>query len=309
MCLALALLCVGSAAQAEGVNGAQKSAASAYFAALATGNAEALAYAIHPDELEKLRMRLLNLLRDEAKRDVSTTRTRLFGQAVRLQDLEKMTTLRFFAQLARRLSFSGREYSDYKWLQAVPDAGGVVHIVARGRQPKEREGPDVVVLASLMPYGKDWKAIIPMELQAQVVDLIAGRGSTVESNAAATGGFMDSSMGGDARRVDAPKELVAVLSAAEHALAEGDCAEYYKEFMSPTFRRTVSKSALDTLIASCERSLGTREILITTLRIVKGLKPRLADEGVRAVYDVSEQGLPFDRFVMEKVSNRWYIAE
>jgi hypothetical protein len=79
--------------------------------------------------------------------------------------------------------------------------------------------------------------------------------------------------------------------------------------MSPNFRRVTSKKALEALITTCKNSMGTREMLLSTMRIVRGLTPRFDTEGQRAVYDLTGQGLPFDRFVLELVDKHWYIAE
>jgi hypothetical protein len=79
--------------------------------------------------------------------------------------------------------------------------------------------------------------------------------------------------------------------------------------MSPNFRKVTSKKALEALINTCKTSIGTREMLVATVRIVKDLVPIFEYEGRRAVYDVSGQGLPFDRFVLEQVDKKWYIAE
>ena len=50
--------------------------------------------------------------------------------------------------------------------------------------------------------------------------------------------------------------------------------------------------------------------MITTLRVVQELSPKYEMAGARAVYDVSGQGLPYERFVLERdKDNRWYIAE
>ncbi len=79
--------------------------------------------------------------------------------------------------------------------------------------------------------------------------------------------------------------------------------------MSPNFKKVTSKKAMEALINSCKTSLGTRELLVATIRIVKDLVPTFEFDGQRAVYDVSGQGLPFDRFVIEQVDRKWYIAE
>jgi hypothetical protein len=79
--------------------------------------------------------------------------------------------------------------------------------------------------------------------------------------------------------------------------------------MSPNFRKVTSRKALDTLVKSCNGSIGTRETLLTALRIVRKSRPRYEYEGARAVYDLSGQGLPFDSFALERIDEHWYIAE
>ena len=79
--------------------------------------------------------------------------------------------------------------------------------------------------------------------------------------------------------------------------------------MSPNFNKATSKSARKTLITACTNSENTRETMITTLRVVQELSPKYDLGGARAVYDVSGQGLPYDRFVLERDKDRWYIAE
>ena len=39
------------------------------------------------------------------------------------------------------------------------------------------------------------------------------------------------------------------------------------------------------------------------------MAPAYELNGTRAIYDLRGQGLPFDRFVLERVEDRWYVAE
>ena len=90
---------------------------------------------------------------------------------------------------------------------------------------------------------------------------------------------------------------------------EGRCDRYYRDFLSPELRRTLSGRTLDALVAACNRSIATRELLIAALRIVRRTAPVFEEGGSRAVYDVEGQGLPYDRYVLERVDGRWFIAE
>lgn len=317
--LVVLLLCgaSGTLCAAESVTGPQRDAAGAYFAALAGGDAQALAFAIHPDELSTLRAQLLARLRDEASHDDSTLRSRVFGSAMPLADLERMTDQSFFVALSRRLTFGGRAFRDVHWLGSVTESRSLVWVLGRLKPAKDHGKVEVVQMVGLTPYGKDWKAIIPTQMRAQIEDLLAGHTENAlhpavpaERDVAATvvaGGAV--SAGGAGRRATAPHEVLRLLDDAEQALIAGKCGTYYKDFMSPNFRRLTPAKSLATLVQSCHDSLGTRETLIAGLRIVRTLAPLLELDGARASYDVSNQGLPYDHFVLEKLQDRWYIAE
>jgi hypothetical protein len=142
---------------------------------------------------------------------------------------------------------------------------------------------------------------VPSDVQAQIDDLLEGRVRAAQPAA---------------NRGAAPAAPVAVdpaigvlLASAEQALIAGNCADYYQKHLSPNFRRATSASAMKTLIASCTRSESEREQLIAALRIVKTLSPRLEFDGARAVFDVSNQGLRYTSFVLERIDKSWYIAE
>jgi len=301
-CLLLAL--TAPLAIAAGPSGAQQKGAEAFLAAVATGSPEAVAQELHPDELEKLRSRLITLLRAEGSQGGNTYRSRLFGPGRTLSQLESATAQKFYAALSERLRLRARVYEKFDWLAAVPD-GKVVYLVGRGVQPKDRGSVKVVVMVGLMQYGQQWRAVVPTEIEAQLDDLIEGRASPVQ--APTTGN------GGSAAAAPAPQPLAPgiseLLARAEAALAANNCVEYYEQFMSPNFNRSTSRSAKKTLVNACTNNESTRETLITTLRIVQELRPRYDLNGTRAIYDVSGQGLPYERFVVEREGDRWFIAE
>lgn len=299
----LATACLPAAA--AGPNGAQQRGAEAFLAALAGGNVMVVAQELHPDEVEKLRTRLLILFRAEASRSDNTYRSRLFGPGRTLAELESMTPVRFYAALSDRVRFRAREYEKVDWLAAVPE-GKVVYLVGKGIQPKERGAVKVVVTVALAQYGAQWRAIIPSEVEAQLDDLIEGR---VAGAPPPTGGAPGRSLVEERPAPLAPG-ISELLARAEASLADGHCEEYYSQFMSPNFNRATSKSARKTLVNACTNSESTRETMITTLRVVQELTPKYDLGGARAIYDVSGQGLPYDRFVLERDKEmRWYIAE
>ena len=287
---------------AAGPTGAQQKGAEAFLAAVATGSPEAVAQELHPDELEKLRSRLLTLLRAEGSQGTNTYRSRLFGPGRSLAQLESATAQKFYAALSERLRLRAREYKKFDWLAAVPD-GKVVYLIGKGEQPKERGSVKVVVMVGLMQYGQLWRAIVPTEVEAQLDDLIEGRIAPAPAPPA----------GGAGAAAPTPQPLAPgisdLLTRAEAALTSGNCQEYYDQFMSPNFNRSTARSARKTLVTACTNNESTRETMITTLRIVQELRPRYDLNGTRAIYDVSGQGLPYERFVVEREGDRWFIAE
>jgi hypothetical protein len=291
--------------RAAGPNSAQERGAEAFLKAVATGSPDAVALELHPDELEKLRTRLLALLRAEGIQGSSTYRTRLFGPGRSLAQLESSTAGKFYAQLAERLRLRARAYEKFEWLAAVPD-GKVVYLVGKGVQPKDRSSVKVTVMVGLMQYGAQWRAIVPSEVEAQLDDLLEARGIAPDA--------IVPRAGAPGSATPAPQPLAPgiseLLARAEAALAAGNCQEYYDEFMSPNFNRATSRSARKTLVTACTNNESTRETMITTLRVVQELQPRYDMGGARAIYDVSGQGLPYERFVLERDKDgRWFIAE
>jgi hypothetical protein len=299
------LLAAAGPAAAAGPNGAQERGAEAFLAALAGGNVMAVAQELHPDEVEKLRTRLIALFRAEASRSDNTYRARLFGPGRTLQDLESMTAVRFYAALSDRVRFRAREYEKVDWLAAIPD-GKVVYLVGKGIQPKERGVVKVLVTVALAQYGAQWRAVIPSEVEAQLDDLIEGRAAAAPPP---SGGAPGRSLV-EARAAPLSPGISELLARAEASLAAGHCEEYYSEYMSPNFNRATSKSARKTLVTACTNNENTRETMITTLRVVQELSPKYDLDGSRAIYDVSGQGLPYERFVLERGKDmRWFIAE
>jgi len=286
----------------EKVTGGQKTAALEFLSAVASADPQAVAFAIHPDDLQALRQRILTLLHDEAKRGDSTVRSRLFGQGMPLEEIERLTNTGFYATLAYRFYLTGREYTAVEGLAAIADKGDHVQIVVRGRQPRDHGKVQVVNVVTVRPYGKDWKATLPSEIEAQIDDLIEGR----QIAAGATHASHGSPGGATAAALPV---IVELLKSAQESLEAGRCEDYYGKQMSPNFRRVTGKKALEALLASCQNSMGTRQLLLSTLHIVRGLAPRYENESQRAVYDLSGQGLPFQTFSLEQVDKHWYIAE
>jgi len=306
--LGAALLCLPPPAASapptvDKVSAGERAAALEFLSAVASGDPQTMALAIHPDDLQALRLRLLGVMQDETRRGDSTVRSRLFGPGMPLEDLERLTSASFFATLAYKLYWAGREYTDLEGLVAIPDQGERVQVVVRGRQPRDHGKVQIVNVVTLRRYGKDWKAALPSEIDAQIDDLIAGRHIAVARLP------LGATPAADSGTSAALPAILALLDGAEKSLSQGQCGEYYNKQMSPNFRRVTGKKALEALQDSCQNSMGTRQLLLSTLHIVRGLQPRYENESQRAVYDLSGQGLPYQTFSLEQVDKRWYVAE
>ncbi len=314
-CILLAVL-GGNAGAADEVSSSQRRAAEEYLSAAASGSPQALTLAIHPSELDRIRVGVIAAVRDEATRGGSAVRARLFGAATSLSELERLTSTAFFTALGRKLQFGGRPFASVKSLAAVADGKDRVHVIVRGKQPDDRGETEVLALVTLLPYGKDWKAAVSSELEAQIEDLIAGHepvrlvgGSSATTATRGGASATPPTAAAPAATGQNSPEILALLGSAEKSLVDGRCDAYYKDSLSPNFRRSLSGKALDTLITNCRNSIASRELLIAALRVVRRASPRYEFDGQRASYDVSGQGLPFDQFVLERLDGRWYVAE
>jgi hypothetical protein len=303
--VAVLAACIPFALPAAGPSGAQERAAQQFLAAVAQGNPQAVAAALHPGELKRLRAAITERLRADAGRGDPGSRTRLFGEAMMLDDIERMTDLAFFATIGQRLRYPARVFESVDGLAAIPGDNKLVYVVIRGRQPDGRGETRVVALVPVLPDGKDWKAAVPSEIEAQIEDLLDG----FPPSAGLVPRFQDAAAPSTAPPAQNSPEILEMLEQAGAALIDGRCGDYYAEYLSPNFRRVTSKSALQALVKSCERSDALRETLVATLEIVSGLPPRYDLGGNRATYDTAGRGLPFDRFVLERIDKRWYIAE
>lgn len=290
-------------------------------AAMAAGDPAAMAQAIHENELELLRKNLVSEMKLQADRNETLLRDRLFGTGMPLSEIERLTPQNFFVALARRLRFGGRTFERVEWLAAVPDDGGMVQMVGRGKPPRDMGTVRVPVLVSIMPWGKDWKATIPLELQAQIDDLRAGRTRAPAAPAVVAGNASASAAGAAVPGVGSPpataapasagspQAAITLLQAAEDNLRAQRCDDYYNKQMSPNFRRTITSKALHALVTSCTSRPEVRERLMTALRLARQVAPRFEYAGTRAVYDLKGQGLPFDSLALELIDKQWYIAE
>src|ERR1700686_4789869 len=127
-----------AAVTATGVTMSQKDAALEFLRAVARGEPELVAFSIPPGGLRALRLRILTLLHNGAKRGHGTVRDRLFGPARPLDEIDHLTDTGFYATLADRLYLPGREYDGGEGIATIADKDGKVEVLVRGRQPRAR---------------------------------------------------------------------------------------------------------------------------------------------------------------------------
>lgn len=309
LCVVVLFAALGLQARAESVTGAQRQAASDYLLAVSSTDLQAVAYAIHPAELDRLRFGVLQKLREESARGGNAIRERLFGSAMPLSDVERLTSANLFRAVARRWSPHVRTHDSLEGLSATRE-GERVHVLVKQRPSKEGGRIETLEVVTLLAYGREWRAALPPEFEALVDDLVSGRQS--RAVVAQTPSTIDTPLvlrGSTQAPERNPPEIVSMLEAAEKVLVDGRCDRYYKEFLTPELQRGLAGRTMDSLISSCRRSMASRELLIAALRIVKRTSATIDNGGNRAVYDVTGQGLPFDRYVLERVEGRWYVAE
>jgi len=272
--------------------GQQDKIAKAYLQAAASGQPEALLEFFHPGELEDLRNRLLAVLDNEAAHGSTAVRERLFGTST-AEEIRRLTPSNLFVTVARRVGLPTERIGEIKILGVIDENSQLSHVVARIVPPEDSDIRGRVALVSLVRYGKEWRVAIPYAFQARLDAALV-----VSASHASAG-----------TKTPNTPEILEFLEGGSAALRNGDCAGFFNERMSPNFRNSTSSKALKTLIDQCMTYEETRETYISALELARRMAPAYEQDGTRAVYDLRGQGLPFDRFVLEKVDGRWYVAE
>lgn len=294
--LSAALICTAPAF----ANSAQEKYAKDYLEAAVKGDPDAVAGFYHPGEIDDLRTRVLRALEEEAAKGGTTIRRNLMGAATSLEDVRRTTPANLYLQVARRVGLPSEKVESIKALGTVEENSQLAHVVARLTPPKDSGARPHLQTVSLIRYGKDWRVALPYGFLIRVDALLEGRDDAAGAKTSAA-----AKPTGPANSAD----ILRALDDSSAVLRAGDCEAYFNEYMSPKFRSSTSPKALQTLIAQCKRSEDTRETYVQALQIAKTLSPTYEEQGNRAVYDMNGQGLPFQRFVLEKSSGRWFVAE
>jgi hypothetical protein len=264
----------------------------AYLEAAASGQPEAVLDFLHPGEVQDLRNNLMKTLEDEQAHGSSTVRERLFGAST-IDDIRHLTPSNVFIAVARRLGLPADRVGEIKVLGIIDENSQLSHAVARIAPPADSDLRGRVTLVSLVRYGKDWRVAIPYSFQARLDAATAAPAGRPAAGA----------------KTPNTPEILQFLEDGSATLRKGDCAGFFNDRMSPNFRSSTSPKALKTLIDQCMTYEDTRETYIAALELAHRMAPAYEQNGTRAIYDLRGQGLPFDRFVLERVEDRWYVAE
>jgi hypothetical protein len=252
----------------------------------------------HPNEVTRLHDKVMLGVEREAETGGKSIRTALFGAGASLEDLRHMTHEAMLLAIIARLPSALAPYDDFKSLGEIKE-GEMVHVPVRAslKKTERLKRRSIVSLVSALPYGKDWRAVVPAAIEVRIDDALA---VGAEEPAAATLPIKP------ALKDPAWKEL---LMRGIATLQRGECARYFSEIMAPNFRASLAPKAFDTIVRGCENNQGTREKFRIGLELAQSRSPSIEAGGDRAVYNLSGEGLPYERLVLVRVAGRWYVAE
>lgn len=274
---------------------AQERIVERYLEAAAAGGPQAMVEFYLASDVEDFRASVIKALEQEAEQSRRAIREQLFGIGSSVEELRRLTPGNFLLATTRRIALPVLPAKKVDVIGVVEESSDRVHAVARLWADEKKREASRVTLVTLLRYGKDWRVALPESFRARVDAVIAGGGEAPRA-ASASG---------------APNtpEIMKLLESSSQVLRAGACTTFFVEHMSPNFRKSTSERALKTIISQCQARDDTRETYLTAIELAKGLAPQYQQDGTRAVYDMTGQGLPFNHFTLEKVGERWYVAE
>lgn len=290
----LLVLATASASTSWGTQ-AQARIVERYLQAAASGGPQAMVEFYLASEVEDFRASVIKALEEEAAQSRSAIREQLFGAGSSVEELRRLTPGNFLLATTRRIALPALPAKKVAVIGVVEESSDRAHAVARVWADDKKREASRVTLVTLLRYGKEWRIALPESFRARVDTVIAGSGE--QQRAASAPGTPNT------------PEIMKLLELSSQVLRAGACTTFFVEHMSPNFRNSTSEKALKTIISQCQARDDTRETYLTAIEIAKRLAPQYQQDGARAVYDMTGQGLPFNHFTLEKVGGRWYVAE
>jgi hypothetical protein len=268
-----------------------------YLLAAGAGDKGAVFNSFHTGDVEAFRARIMKALEKETAEGRREIRDRLFGTGTTIDELRRLTPPNFLLAMVRRLEMPMLPAKKVDIIDIVDENSETVHALARVWPDEDKKGSSRLALVTLRRFGKnEWRVGLPEPFLARVDAALEGSGQDRASLPEKVTG------------TNSP-EILQLIDSGSKVLREGNCTSFFTIFMSPNFRASKSEKALKTLITQCERNIDTREMYVSALEIARGMSPEIQNNGMRAVYDMRGQGFPFETYSIEKIGERWYIAE
>lgn len=253
--------------------------------------------AFHSGDVEDFRSRVMKALEKESGEGRREIRDRLFGTATTMDELRRLTPPNFLLAMVRRLEMPMLPAKKVEVIDVVEENSDTVHALARVWPDEDKKGTSRLALVTLRHFGKsEWRVGLPEPFLARVDAALEGSGQDRASLPEKVTG------------TNSP-EILQLIDSSSKVLRDGNCTSFFTIYMSPNFRASKSEKALKTLITQCERNIDTREMYVSALELARDMSPEMRDNGARAVYDMRGQGFPFEDYSMEKIGERWYIAD
>ena len=255
----------------------------------------------HPDEVQRVRDKILLMCEREAESGRKQVRGTLFGAGATLDEVRRMTPENLLLAVMAKLPARTTVYDDFKALGLVKE-GENVHVVVRASLKKvERlKRRSIVQVVSLLPSGKEWRAAVPSGIEAYIDGVLAASPDELPPVGAPTPGGKP-----------APNDPAwsALLKRGIELLSRGNCLTYFLDVVEPGFSKTMSPKNFDAVVRGCELNDHVREKYRIGLELAGGREPAIEQGGSKVTYDLSGEGLPYDHLSLLRLDGRWYVSE
>ena len=272
------------------------------FVQLATSQGPSAAVILyHPDEVQRVRDKILLMCEREAESGRKQIRGTLFGAGVTLDEVRRMTPENLLLAVMAKLPARTTVYDDFKALGTVKE-GANLHVVVRASLKKvERlKRRSIVQVVSLLPSGKEWRAAVPSGIEAYIDGVLAASPDDLPPVAAPP-----------APAAAAVKDAAwsALLTRGVDLLSRGNCLTYFLDVVEPGFSKTMSPKNFDSVVRGCELNDHIREKYRLGLELAGGREPKVEQGGSKVTYDLSGEGLPYDHLTLVRLDGRWFVSE
>jgi hypothetical protein len=252
-----------------------------------------------PAEVQRIRDKVLLAAEREAEGGRKQIRATLFGAGPSLDEVRRMTPENLLLAILAKVPARTAKYDEFKALGTVKE-GQMLHVVVRASLTKvERlKRRSIVQVVSLLPSGKEWRAAIPSGIESYIDAVLAAVPDDTPAAVAAA-------------PAPAAKDpaAAALLARGIDLLNKGNCLTYFLDVMEPGFSKTMTQKAFDAIVRGCELNERTREKFRVGLELAAAREPKVEQGGLKLAYDLSGEGLPYDKLTLIKVDTRWYVAE